>query len=239
MKSRSHRNPWPLVALLILATLACNFPGSNSSQADNTPDADITNTPLPFASATPSDDATATTEVVPTATPEEEIEGDECTFRAAFVDDVTIPDDTPVAADETFDKTWRIRNSGTCLWEAGTTLIRVSGDDLSDVDTLTVPATEPDQELELTVTMKAPAAPGTYRSNWQLQTPDSRRYGGVFYAQIVVPGEEGEGSNPDPAPTAAASPPGSPSGTTFLSHPERYRRNASCISCILIFHCLH
>ncbi|MCJ7549687.1 MAG: NBR1-Ig-like domain-containing protein, partial [Anaerolineae bacterium] len=184
MKSRSHRTPWTLVALLILATLACNFPGARDSEADSTPDAETTNTPLPFASATPSDDAAV---VIPTVTPEEELEGDDCTFRAAFVDDVTVPDDTPVVASEAFDKTWRIRNSGTCVWEAGTTLIHVSGDDLSDIDTLTVPVTEPDQELELTVAMKAPAAPGTYRSNWQLQTPDSRRYGGVFYAQIVVP----------------------------------------------------
>jgi len=204
MKSRSRRNLWPLVALLILATLACNFPGAGSSDADSTPDADATNTPLPFASATPSDDAPAASVVIPTVTPEEEVEGDECTFRAAFVDDVTIPDDTPVDANEAFDKTWRIRNSGTCVWEAGTTLIQVSGDDLSDIDTLAVPATEPDQELELTVAMKAPAAPGTYRSNWQLQTPDSRRYGGVFYAQIVVPDEEE--ADPDPAPASATAP---------------------------------
>lgn len=196
MKSRSQRNLWLLVAMLILATLACNFPGRGDSEADSTPEADATNTPLPFASATPADDAPDAAVVIPTATLEEEVDGDECTFRAAFVDDVTIPDDTLLVANEAFDKTWRIRNSGTCVWEAGTTLIYVSGDDLSDIDTLAVPATEPDQELELTVTMKAPAAPGTYRSNWQLQTPDDRRYGGVFYAQIVVPDEEEADSEP-------------------------------------------
>ena len=197
MKSRSQHNLWLLVAMLILATLACNFPGRGDSEADSTPEADATNTPLPFASATPADDTPDAAVVIPTATPEEEVDGDECTFRAAFVDDVTIPDDTLLVANEAFDKTWRIRNSGTCVWEAGTTLIYVSGDDLSDIDTLAVPATEPDEELELTVAMKAPAAPGTYRSNWQLQTPDDRRYGGVFYAQIVVP--DGEEADSEPA----------------------------------------
>ena len=39
-----------------------------------------------------------------------------CTYRARFVDDVTIPDGTPVRSGERITKTWRLENYGTCPW---------------------------------------------------------------------------------------------------------------------------
>src|SRR5512140_3570859 len=37
-----------------------------------------------------------------------------CTDKASFVEDVTIPDYTHLDPRETFTKTWRIKNVGTC-----------------------------------------------------------------------------------------------------------------------------
>ena len=211
MTDRKRIVLWTLVVLLILAALACNFPGFAGGNDDASPEPAITNTPLPFASDTPEPTQDPAAIVIPTITPdgqepEEEAPtgDDECEFRAAFLEDITIPDDTEVDPDESFDKTWRIHNSGTCDWVEGTVLAFVSGDALGDVDSITVPATAPDGVLNVTVAMTAPADPGTYRSNWQLQTPDGRRYGGIFYAKIVVPGEESEGTDPEPEPTAVA-----------------------------------
>ena len=39
-----------------------------------------------------------------------------CTYRAAFLGDVTIPDNTITAPGGAFIKTWRLRNDGNCAW---------------------------------------------------------------------------------------------------------------------------
>jgi hypothetical protein len=46
-----------------------------------------------------------------------------CTDRAAFVGDVTIPDQTSIAPGAAFIKTWRLRNDGTCTWDASYALV--------------------------------------------------------------------------------------------------------------------
>ena len=37
----------------------------------------------------------------------------------AFVEDVTIPDDTQMAVNQHFTKTWRVQNNGSCTWITG------------------------------------------------------------------------------------------------------------------------
>ena len=39
-----------------------------------------------------------------------------CTYRATFLGDVTIPDNTLISPGQPFRKTWRLRNDGTCAW---------------------------------------------------------------------------------------------------------------------------
>ena len=39
-----------------------------------------------------------------------------CTYRAAFLGDVSIPDNTITAPGGAFVKTWRLRNDGSCPW---------------------------------------------------------------------------------------------------------------------------
>ncbi|MGC9469163.1 MAG: NBR1-Ig-like domain-containing protein [Anaerolineae bacterium] len=191
-KLRSSLRLWSTVLICAVVVLACNLPvlpGRDSPVG--TPTMEVTNTPLPFLDITPTPSPGAS------PTPTSETEEAECTLRAAYVEDVTIPDDTTVEPGETFIKTWRIRNSGTCAWESGTKLAHVSGDDLGGPASVSVPTTGPDAEIEVSVSMQGPEEPGTYRSDWQLETPDGQRFGGVFYVQIVVPGDE----TPSPTPT--------------------------------------
>ena len=198
MKRTKQPGLWALSLAGLLVVMACNFPGfSGSEDTEATSTSESSILPSPSASATP---AIGDILPTPTASPTAEAEEDACTLRAAFVADVTIPDDTTIQPGAGFTKTWRIRNSGTCVWETGTTLIHVSGPGLDGPSSVTVPPTEPDQELELSVPLKAPTEPGTHRSDWQLQTPDGKRFGGIFYAQIVVPGQV----SPSPSPTVEA-----------------------------------
>jgi hypothetical protein len=51
-----------------------------------------------------------------------------CTLNGAYVADGTVPDDTGFAPGEVFTKVWRVRNSGTCTWGAGTQLVFAPGE---------------------------------------------------------------------------------------------------------------
>ena len=123
-----------------------------------------------------------------------------CTYRATFLGDVTIPDNTAVAPGAGFTKTWRLRNDGTCAWGyAGFALHRlvfVGGDQLGTLNSVELPFPELRYggTVDISVPMVASLNPGTYRSNWRLQVDNGPQVGvgpngdTPLYAQIVVPG---------------------------------------------------
>ncbi len=181
-----RRNLWMLVVTLMLVALACNMPTKTPAPSGTpTPGAGPLVTPGGTTAATTPPAGTLT--LTPTEAPAVEGEGG-CTLSAAYVADVTIPDNTKVEKGATFVKTWRIRNSGTCTWAEGTKFVYVSGETLGAPASVVVPVTAPDAQVDVSVSMVAPTAPGTYRSNWQLQDPKGKSYGGIFYTQIVVEG---------------------------------------------------
>jgi len=188
---KSRRRLWLAGVFLVLAALACNAPGRTSPT--ETPDIP-TAPPVGEASPTPSPTA------VPTDTPVPDVAGPGgCTLNGAYVTDVTVPDDTKLVPGAAFAKVWRVRNSGTCPWEAGTRLVFVSGEAMSGPAAADVPAVAPGETTDVGVDLKAPAEPGTYRGNWQLQAPDGTRFGSVIYVRIVVP----EPATETPTPTKA------------------------------------
>lgn len=201
---KRRRDLLTIVLVLLLVTLACNLPGRTATPEGTEPDtAQDTPTPLPTATM-PSNLTTPTPQIsLPTPTEAPPVEGDDgCTLRAAYVADVTIPDDTVMEKGEDFTKTWRIRNSGTCTWEEGTKFVWLSEEPLGAPVSVDVSPTEPDAQVDISVDMKAPTVPGTYKSNWQLQDPKGTKFGGVFYVQIVVEGD------------ATATPTATPGGST-------------------------
>jgi hypothetical protein len=110
-----------------------------------------------------------------------------------FVSDVTVPDGTP-SGGTVFRKTWRIRNSGTCTWDAGYRFMFLSGDRMSGPRSSPLgsldrnpqspplfPSVRPGEEIELSVTLIAPSEEGTYEGQWQLFAPDGTPFGTVPY----------------------------------------------------------
>ncbi len=122
-----------------------------------------------------------------------------CTLDARFVEDVSVPDDTPFVAGTAFRKTWRIRNAGTCNWAAGTRLALISGETLGAPESVLVPAAAAGAVVDVSIDCVAPAAPGAHRGSWQLQTPDGTAFGSTLFVKIVV-------SGPTPSPTLTATP---------------------------------
>lgn len=96
---------------------------------------------------------------------------------AQFVADITIPDGTFIKPGGTFVKTWRLKNIGTCRWNTAYSLVFSSGTQMGGNTSVLFPRfVSPGQTVDLSVTLVAPTAPGTYKGFWLLQN-DS---GGIF-----------------------------------------------------------
>jgi hypothetical protein len=116
-----------------------------------------------------------------------------CTDDSEFVLDVTVPDGTHFAPGAAFTKTWRLRNSGTCTWDASYRLNFVSGErmdgpeSMSDGTSAIGQTVLPGEQVDISVVLVAPQANGTYHGRWQLVAPDGTGFGARPYVEIVVP----------------------------------------------------
>lgn len=207
--NRQRRSGPLLIAmvLLVLAALACNA-GGEAEEASPVPPTE-TLEPAPteeLVAATDTPEVGATEEPSATDTPAPDVSGPGgCTFNARYVADVTVPDNSEYSPGASFSKTWRVQNSGTCAWETGTKLVYVSGDPLGGPVSVDVAATAPSANVDVTVALVAPTAPGTYRSNWRMASPDGVSFGSQLYVQIVVPSPAT--ATPTLTPTVESSPP--------------------------------
>lgn len=117
-----------------------------------------------------------------------------CVDAATFVADVTVTDNTQFAPNTGFVKTWRIKNSGTCTWTGQYSLVHAGGNLLGAISsTFPLPASvAPGQTIDLSVSLIAPAAPGSYQSDWKLSNAQGNRFGvgrnsAAVWVKIVVP----------------------------------------------------
>jgi len=98
--------------------------------------------------------------------------------QAQFVTDVTVPDGTSFYWGVTFQKTWRIKNVSTCTWTTSYNLIYVSGTQMGASGSVPFPqSVGPGQTVDLSVSMTAPNAPGTFVGYWELQDPSGAWFG--------------------------------------------------------------
>lgn len=91
-----------------------------------------------------------------------------CTDSAGFVADVTAPDYSHFDPRESFVKTWRVKNTGTCSWTADYRAVYSRGDALGGSASIPLSQTAPGATLDISVTMTAPATDGKYESFYQL-----------------------------------------------------------------------
>jgi hypothetical protein len=188
----------------------------------------ITRTPTIDPDATGTSTPTPTSTLTPTPTlPEPTLSPTPGCDRAAAGSplDLTIPDDTQLAPREAFTKEWSVVNAGSCTWTTDYQLVWVSGDMLSAPSAIDLPArTDPGEKVALSVDMIAPAAPGTYQSNWKLQNAAGLQFGlgpagqGEIWVRIIVtdapaatqiPTESAD-ATPTPSETPEGTPPPSP-----------------------------
>ncbi|MDR3573524.1 MAG: NBR1-Ig-like domain-containing protein [Anaerolineaceae bacterium] len=107
--------------------------------------------------------------------------------RAWFVADVSIPDGTVLGADDSFVKTWRISNNGSCSWNMNYKLIFSSGNQLSAYSSVNLPNNVyPGQTVDISVNMVAPSSSGTYTGYWMLESDTGAVFGVGTYANTPI-----------------------------------------------------
>lgn len=101
--------------------------------------------------------------------------------KADFVTDVTIADGTNLNPNDTFTKTWRIKNTGTCSWTPSYAIIFSSGDAMSGPATQAlVGNVNPGDTVDISVNLKAPATNGDYKGYWKLRNASSVTFATVY-----------------------------------------------------------
>ncbi len=110
----------------------------------------------------------------------------DCTNKGRFFSDITIKDGQEIAAGERFEKIWAVTNYGTCPWGPGYSLRFIEGDRLGGNDQPIVEVTEPEETGEISVSLVAPAAEGTYNGTWQMVSLDGETFGPELYVEIRV-----------------------------------------------------
>ncbi|HUH98931.1 MAG TPA: NBR1-Ig-like domain-containing protein [Anaerolineales bacterium] len=99
--------------------------------------------------------------------------------------DVNIPDNTQMTAGQSFVKTWKIKNSGTCTWGAGYKISYAGYDTQMSGQPQPLPLpVAPGQEIEISVNFIAPAQAGSYTSAWTLDNGNGTAYS-RFYGSNV------------------------------------------------------
>lgn len=202
-----------LLTALFLALAGCNLPASEASptpditQAYQTVEARLTQAAtltiaasLTPTTATATPEATATSPaaqptlatLLPSATQSVRA----CDQAAPGVPiDVTIPDDTRMAPGQTFTKTWRLQNTGTCTWTTDYSIALFSGDAMNAPTSVRLPTNvAPGQTVDISVDLVAPQTAGTYTGNWKLRNAAGTWFGIgpsgnlPFWVRIVVAG---------------------------------------------------
>jgi hypothetical protein len=201
-----------ITALIILAALAlsaCNMPvratptesGASAiyTAAAQTVEAQLTRVSGPAATSagatpSPTSQITQVTGITPTATqaaPAATATPKPCD-RVEFVEDVTYPDNSLVDPGETFVKTWRLKNAGSCTWTTGYYLVFTGGEPMGTPAEVSLPRqVAPGDTIDLSVSLTAPASGGTYRGDYKLRNESNQVFGlgpedKPFWVQIQV-----------------------------------------------------
>jgi len=109
-------------------------------------------------------------------------------YGLSWVSDVTVPDDTPMTAGQAFTKTWKLKNAGSCAWDAGFKFAFTGGEQMGGA-TFTLPsAVAAGAVYDISVPMTAPNKSGTLRGNWRMSTASGQFFGDEVWVQISVAG---------------------------------------------------
>ena len=122
----------------------------------------------------------------PTLTPNPNTLGAGCN-NLLLINDVDVPAGTVFKPEEQFTKSWKVANTGTCDWVYRYQLVHISGDDVGGRDPVSLgKVIPPGKWTQLTITLRAPKAPGKYTSYWRFADQSGTVFGSTLGVSIEV-----------------------------------------------------
>lgn len=123
--------------------------------------------------------------------------------NSAYVADVTIPDGTIMAPGQSFEKKWKLQNTGSCTWSTSYQLAFASGDLMGGAPSFVKVPVSPGNQTDIAVSLTAPTAAGSYTGTWRMQNASSQPFGNSITVVIKV-NSGGATVTPGPSPTPGA-----------------------------------
>jgi hypothetical protein len=110
---------------------------------------------------------------------------------ASFVADVTVPDGTGATPGAVFEKTWRIKNSGTTTWSPAYALVWVDGEKMNSPESIAIPKeVRPGETVDISVKLTAPTKAGTFQTFFRLRNANGQFFkldgSGDLWVKIIV-----------------------------------------------------
>ena len=145
--------------------------------------------------------------------PEDIIPPPTCLDSMTFIRDITLDDERltvfpEVNPGEDFQKTWQVKNTGTCTWDQAYFLKYVRGNDpaaqMGGQPTSISKLVAPGESYDLTVDLVAPQQAGKFVGYWQMHNAEGLPFGQTIWAAIQVPGAAPDPTEPpEPQPPTA------------------------------------
>jgi hypothetical protein len=127
----------------------------------------------------------ATDQISPIGSPSPTIDI-HCINDLLYIEDMTYPDGTTVKAGTSIIKQWRVKNNGSCNWDARYKFRWISGDNFgSEFETVLFPA-KAGTEAIIQVDIKVSDQTGTYQAIWQAFDPSGQPFGELLSIQIEI-----------------------------------------------------
>ena len=104
----------------------------------------------------------------------------------AFIRDVNVPAGTVFEKNQTFRKTWKIQNTGTCNWTLLYSIVPAGGNALGGEATKISTPVRIWNWSEVSVDLQAPNTAGTYTSYWRVANGQHLPFGATLGVTIVV-----------------------------------------------------
>ena len=89
-------------------------------------------------------------------------------YAAKLEKDVTYPDRSVVNADTIITKTWKVRNTGNTQWPENIKLVCKDFEPSFSILSTHIPAAQPNESVDVSVTIKTPSKPFLMRGNFRL-----------------------------------------------------------------------
>jgi hypothetical protein len=116
--------------------------------------------------------------------------GDSCNNNV-FEGDITIPDGSVLAPGTDFQKIWKIRNTGTCLWDDGFRLVYIGGSN-PDLDPYNFEFKKASdfvsagEAINIGINLTTPCTPGLYEGHWRMQNDKGYYFGTILSVYVEV-----------------------------------------------------